>query len=59
VLEGAQLEIIEIPGRATCRDCGAEVALDTLMTACACGSRNLERRTGEELNIKEMELEAA
>lgn len=59
VLEGAELEIIEIPGQATCRECGTEVALESLVTACTCGSRNLERRSGEELNIKEMELEAA
>jgi len=58
-LEGATLEIIEISGKAVCRDCGLDVELETLVTKCTCGSRNLERKSGEELNIKEMELEAA
>lgn len=59
VLEDATLEIIEVPGRARCRACGATVELKTLFTPCACGSRALDRTHGDELNIKEMELEAA
>ena len=59
VLEGAKLEIIEVVGRAKCRNCGAEVELHDLVSACVCGSRDLNRISGEELNIKEMELEAA
>ena len=58
-LEGAALEIREIEGRGRCRNCGAEQALDSLPQACACGSRRFERLAGEELNIKEMELEVA
>lgn len=54
-LEGSTLRILEIPGRANCNDCHAEVFLDDLFTACPCGSRNLNRLAGEELNIKEME----
>ncbi len=59
VLEGATLEIVEVTGRAKCRQCGGKVELHDLVTACTCGSRDLERISGEELNIKEMELEAA
>ncbi|MDX1425943.1 MAG: hydrogenase maturation nickel metallochaperone HypA [Kiloniellales bacterium] len=59
LLDGAELEIVEIPGRARCRACGEEIALETLFARCPCGSRALERLAGEELNIKEMELEAA
>ncbi|MBL4756722.1 MAG: hydrogenase maturation nickel metallochaperone HypA [Rhizobiales bacterium] len=59
VLEGATLEIVEVTGRAKCRQCGGDVELHDLVSACACGSRDLERISGEELNIKEMELEAA
>ena len=59
VLEGATLEIVEVIGQAKCRQCNADVELHNLVTACACGSRDLERLSGEELNIKEMELEAA
>jgi|KBSSwiStaDraftv2_1062776.scaffolds.fasta_scaffold1825772_2 hydrogenase nickel incorporation protein HypA/HybF len=59
VLEGATLEIITVPGRALCRECGSETALLGLLGRCACGSRLLERLSGEELNIKDMEVEAA
>lgn len=59
VLEGAELEIIEVVGTAICRDCGTDVELEHVVSKCTCGSRNLERKSGEELNIKEMELEAA
>jgi len=59
LLDGAELEIVEIPGRARCLACGDEIALETLFARCPCGSRELERLAGEELNIKEMELEAA
>ena len=58
VLDGSKLEIIEIPGKAKCKGCGGSVELNTLFGTCACGSRDLERLSGEELNIKEMELEA-
>lgn len=56
-LDGASLDIIEIPGRARCQDCGGEVVLAELFGRCACGSRNLQKLAGEELNIKSMELE--
>ena len=59
VVEGAKLEIIEIPGKARCKSCGEAVELNSLIAICSCGSRDLERLSGEELNIKEMELEAA
>ncbi len=56
-LDGAALDIIEIPGRARCHECGGEVLLTEVFGRCACGSRNLQRLAGEELNIKSMELE--
>ena len=56
-LDGAALDIIEIPGRARCLECGAEVALGEVFGRCSCGSHQLERLAGEELNIKSMELE--
>ncbi len=56
-LDGAALDIIEIPGRARCLDCDAEVALTEAFGRCACGSQRLERLAGAELNIKSMELE--
>ncbi|MDZ8069422.1 MAG: hydrogenase maturation nickel metallochaperone HypA [Nostoc sp. DedQUE08] len=57
VLEGATLEILEIPGLAKCRQCGAEVNLDKPFGICNCGSVELNLITGEELKIKEIEIE--
>jgi hydrogenase nickel incorporation protein HypA/HybF len=54
--EGAQLDIIETPGKARCRQCAAEVTLDEPFGLCRCGSSDLEWLTGEELKIKEMEV---
>lgn len=59
VLEGAELDIRTIEARARCGACGIEFATATLYTPCACGSHQLERLQGEELNIKSMELEEA
>jgi hydrogenase nickel incorporation protein HypA/HybF len=56
---GARLEIREIEGRARCRDCGIDFAQPRLAAQCPCGSRDTERTSGGELNVKEMELEAA
>jgi hydrogenase nickel incorporation protein HypA/HybF len=58
-LEGAALDIREVEGRARCTDCGAEFATATLFDACACGSRNVIRLAGEELNVKSIEIEEA
>ncbi|QMS86931.1 hydrogenase maturation nickel metallochaperone HypA [Nostoc edaphicum CCNP1411] len=57
VLEGAILEILEIPGLAKCRQCGAEIDLDKPFGICSCGSVQLDLITGEELKIKEIEIE--
>ena len=56
VVEGAQLEIIEIPGRARCRACDAEVILERPFGRCECGGSDLEWLTGEELRVKEYEV---
>ena len=57
--EGAVLEIVEIPGRGRCRDCAGESALTALVGRCpACGSAALSVIAGEEMIIKEMELES-
>ena len=54
-LEGATLHIVEVDGRARCNGCGGEFTMATLYTACPCGSRDIERLAGEELNIKSFE----
>ncbi len=56
-LEGAELEIIETPGIARCRQCGTEIQLDQPFGTCACGSHNLEILQGQELKIKTLETE--
>ncbi len=58
-LAGALLEIDAIPGRGRCRHCGAETALNRLAGRCpSCGTAGLELLTGQELTIKEMEVES-
>ncbi len=54
VLEGAELEIIEISGTAECRTCGTHFELEQLYGRCPCGSAEITRLTGEELLIKQM-----
>ncbi|HXG13005.1 MAG TPA: hydrogenase maturation nickel metallochaperone HypA [Gemmataceae bacterium] len=56
VAEGAVLEIIETPGRARCRACGAEVILEQPFGVCGCGNTDLEWLSGEELRVREMEV---
>ncbi|MFM2063954.1 MAG: Hydrogenase/urease nickel incorporation protein HypA [Cyanobacteriota bacterium] len=57
IVEGALLEIIEIPGMARCRQCGATFYVDKPFGICECGSVELDLITGQELNIKEIEVE--
>ena len=57
LLEGAQLEIVEIPGLGRCSQCGAEIALELPYGVCHCGSTRLEVVRGQELTIKELVLE--
>jgi len=54
-LEGAALEILDIPGRAVCRDCAAAIDLDLPIGRCACGGA-LRIVAGEELRVKDMEI---
>jgi hydrogenase nickel incorporation protein HypA/HybF len=56
VVQGAQLEIREIPGRARCRACDAEVMLERPFGRCECGGSDLEWLAGEELRVKEYEV---
>jgi hydrogenase nickel incorporation protein HypA/HybF len=55
-LEGVELEIVEVPGRALCRACGASVDLDQPFGRCGCGSTELDWLSGEELTITRVEL---
>ncbi len=56
VVEGATLEIIEVPGLARCRDCGRDVTLERPFGRCECGSTDLDWLSGDELKVKEFEV---
>lgn len=56
--EGARLIIEEIAARAHCSSCDAEVELATQSFACPhCGDFALQLLCGEELRLKELEVE--
>jgi len=55
-LEGASLEIIEPPGRARCRTCGHEFELERPFGRCPCGNTDLDWLSGEELEIRHVEV---
>jgi len=55
-LEGTALEIVETAGRARCRACGATFLLERPLGVCACGSIDLDWISGEELNVKAIEV---
>jgi hydrogenase nickel incorporation protein HypA/HybF len=58
LLEDAELEIRQPPGRARCRSCAAELALEQPFGRCACGNTDLEWLSGEELRVVEFEVAA-
>jgi hydrogenase nickel incorporation protein HypA/HybF len=58
LLEGARLLIDRIPARARCRSCAAEQAVASYYEACAaCGGYGMEVLFGEELRVKQLEVE--
>ncbi|MEB3178678.1 MAG: hydrogenase maturation nickel metallochaperone HypA [Nostocaceae cyanobacterium] len=57
ILAGSTLEIREIPGLAKCRQCGAAIPLEKPFGVCECGSTQLDLIAGQELKIKEIEIE--
>lgn len=58
LLEGAQLLIKRIPASARCRDCSREFPLEELLACCPdCGSAAGELLSGEELRVKELEID--
>lgn len=55
--EGATLEMIDLPGRAMCYDCGEEVEIDDRLAPCPkCGGARLMPTGGDEMRIKDMEV---
>ena len=56
--EGARLEIVELPGQAWCMQCAKTVRVQQRFHACPdCGGRQLQVTGGEEMRIKELEVD--
>ncbi len=57
-LEGAHLLIERVPGRGRCRECSADFPLHAYYEGCpTCGGYKVEIVSGEELRVKELEVE--
>ena len=57
-VEGAEMEIEEIPATGKCRACGAESRLESFPLQCReCGGFDLELIAGEELYVESLEME--
>ncbi len=57
VAEGAQLIMMDVPGRALCYDCLHEVELNDRLAPCPdCGGEKLMPVAGDELRIKNLEV---
>jgi hydrogenase nickel incorporation protein HypA/HybF len=56
--EGAKLVIARIPGAGWCLDCGKTVELTERFGACPlCGQHHVQMTAGDELRVREMEVE--
>jgi len=56
--EGAKLEIEELPGQAWCMKCAKTVRVKQRFDECPdCGSYQLQMTGGEEMRIKELEVD--
>jgi hydrogenase nickel incorporation protein HypA/HybF len=57
-VEGAELEMEDVPATGLCHDCGAESRLKSFPLQCGmCGGFDLELLKGEELFVEYLELE--
>ncbi len=58
IARGATLEIIELPGVAWCMACSKSVEIKQRYAPCpACGSYQLQVTAGEEMRVKELEVD--
>lgn len=58
VADGAQLEIVEVPGAAWCMQCSDTVAIGQRGDACPrCGSYQLQVAGGDAMRVKELEVD--
>lgn len=55
--EGATLVMLDLPGRATCFDCGQDVEIDDRLDPCPrCGGGRLLPTGGDDMRIKDLEV---
>ncbi len=55
--EGAAVEMIDLPGRALCYDCGEAFEIADRLDPCPlCGSGKIMPQGGDEMRIKDMEV---
>ena len=58
MLQGAQLNIIRIPGRGHCLECAADTPLATMFGTCQqCGGYQITIISGEEMRVREIEVD--
>lgn len=56
--EGAQLEIIHLPGQGHCLECGRDTELEAVYDPCRhCGAVPVQVTGGTEMRVKELEVE--
>lgn len=56
--EGAELVVLDVPGRGWCFDCSDTVDLDGRLSPCPhCGGSRLHPNRGTEMTIKDLEVE--
>ncbi len=55
-VDGAHLEIEEVPGRLWCRTCATEQPCPDLVLLCPCGSADVEIIAGQELSIVSVDV---
>jgi len=56
--DGAVLELIDVPGEGWCLPCARPVAVTSLVDPCPhCGSGQVQVTGGEELQIRDLEVE--
>jgi hydrogenase nickel incorporation protein HypA/HybF len=57
-VDGAELEIVDVPARVACRACAAESETPAFPLTCArCGGIDVEVVAGEELHVESLEIE--
>lgn len=58
LLEGARLDIDRVVATGFCRECDRTLPIDSYFDPCPlCGASPLEVRSGEELRVKDLEVE--